>query len=194
MKACLLSVALAISGLALAGCTKAQAKVVPEPPALDVPMPPPRNVEATEPELPPPAPAPEQPQAPVAPARPRPAPAASQRPESSRPDSGRVEPPPATEPARPADDARTPPLDTLQTTPAGRQAQVERTIRDTLTRATANLNRVDYRELNADARTQYDQAKRFISQAQDALREKNLVFATNLAEKADTLAAQLSGR
>jgi hypothetical protein len=82
----------------------------------------------------------------------------------------------------------------LQTTPAVRQAQVMRTIQDTLTRASSNLNTVDYRALNNDAKTQYDQAKRFISQAQDALRERNLVFAANLAEKANTLASQLSGR
>ena len=69
-----------------------------------------------------------------------------------------------------------------------------RTIQDTLSRASTNLNSVDYRVLNNDAKTQYDQAKRFISQAQDALRERNLVFAANLAEKANTLASQLSGR
>jgi hypothetical protein len=53
---------------------------------------------------------------------------------------------------------------------------------------------VDYRALNADARIQYDQAKRFVRQADDAIRTKNLVFAKNLAEKAATIAAQLAGR
>ena len=48
--------------------------------------------------------------------------------------------------------------------------------------------------LNADAQTQYDTAKRFIRQAEDALRAKNLVFAKNLADKAAALAAQLAGR
>jgi hypothetical protein len=41
-----------------------------------------------------------------------------------------------------------------------------------LTRATTDLNRIDYRALNADARTQYDTAKRFVTQAQEALRAK----------------------
>ena len=187
-----LALVLVAGGAIAAGCAKAQAKVVPEPPALEVPMPPPRNVEATEqPEPPPPAVPPEEPAAPAAPPRPRPVPANAQRPES-RPDPPRTEAPASPEPQRPADETRTP--DTLQTTPAVRQAQVERTIRDTLASASTNLNKVDYRALNADARTQYDQAKRFISQAQDALREKNLVFAANLAEKANTLASQLSGR
>jgi len=187
-----LALVLIVGGAVAAGCTKAQAKVVPEPPALEVPMPPPRNVEATEqPEPPPPVVAPEEPAAPAAPPRPRPAPANAQRPET-RPEPPRPENPPP-EPSRPADETRAP-SDTLQTTPAVRQAQVMRTIQDTLTRATSNLNTVDYRALNNDARTQYDQAKRFISQAQDALRERNLVFAANLAEKANTLASQLSGR
>jgi hypothetical protein len=153
-------------------------------------MPPPRNVEATEPEPPPPVPPPEEPAVPAVPAGPRPAPANAQRPETARPEPPRAETP---VPPRPVDETRAP-SNPLQTTPAVRQAQVERTIRDTLTRASTNLNTVDYRALNVDARTQYDQAKRFISQAQDALREKNLVFAANLAEKANTLAAQLSGR
>jgi len=188
-----LALVLVVGGAIAAGCSKAQAKVVPEPPALEVPMPPPRNVEATEqPELPPPVVPPEEPAAPAAPPRPRPAPANAQRPES-RPEPPRTEAPASPEPQRPADETRAP-SDTLQTTPAVRQAQVERSIRDTLTSASTTLNKVDYRALNADARTQYDQAKRFISQAQDALREKNLVFAANLAEKANTLASQLSGR
>jgi outer membrane biosynthesis protein TonB len=181
----------ALVGAASFGCTHAQAKVNPELPGLDVPAPPPRNVEATE-ELPPlPATTTEETPGPIAPARPRP-PAAQQRPEPARPEPARVEPPP--EPPKPADDARSQPPTTLQTAPADREAQVERNIRDRLARASAGLNRVDYRGLNGDARTQYDQAMRFISQARDALRDRNLVFANNLAEKALTLAAQLAGR
>jgi hypothetical protein len=190
MRASLALVLVGVGALA-AGCAKVQARVVPDPPALEVPMPPPRSVEATEPEPPPPVVPPEEPAAPAEPPRPRPAPTNAQRPEP-RPEPPRTESP-AAEPPRPADETRAP-TNTLQTTPAVRQAQVERAIRDTLTRASTNLNTVDYRALNADARTQYDQAKRFISQAQEALNEKNLVFAANLAEKANTLASQLSGR
>jgi protein-disulfide isomerase-like protein with CxxC motif len=47
--------------------------------------------------------------------------------------------------------------------------------------------------LNADAKIQYDTAKRFIRQADDALRAKNLVFAKEVAAKAAALAAQLGG-
>jgi hypothetical protein len=41
---------------------------------------------------------------------------------------------------------------------------------------------------------QYDTAKRFIRQADDAVKSKNLVFAKNLADKAAVIAAQLAGR
>jgi hypothetical protein len=63
-----------------------------------------------------------------------------------------------------------------------------------IARASADLSRIDYRALNEDARTQYDTAKRFVTQAEDALRTRNLVFARNLADKAAALAAQLVAR
>lgn len=71
---------------------------------------------------------------------------------------------------------------------------MERSIRETLARASADLGRVNTRGLNADARSQYDTARRFIEQAEDAIRAKNLVFAKNLADKSAALAAQLAGR
>jgi outer membrane biosynthesis protein TonB len=183
---------MAALSLFAAGCTRAQAKVVPELPPLDVPAPPPRHVEAAEVEPPPPPPPPEDP-APPPPTRPRPAPAVQQQRPEPKPEPPRVEVPAPTE-LKPAEESRTTPPGTLQTQPVGREAQLEKKINDMLSRAGTNLNRVDYGGLNADARTQYDQAKRFISQAQEALHAKNLVFAENLADKANTLAAQLSGR
>jgi hypothetical protein len=177
--------------LAAGGCMRAQARVIPELPPLDVPAPPPRIVEAVVPE-PPPLPAEPQEELPVDPPRPR-AQTPAQRTETPKPEPPRVETPPPPEPPRAAEESKQP-QGTLQTSPAGSEVQLERTIKDLLGRAMANLSRVDYAGLNADARTQYDQARRFISQAQDAVREKNLVFAQNLADKANTLAAQLSGR
>jgi hypothetical protein len=53
---------------------------------------------------------------------------------------------------------------------------------------------VNLRTLTVDSRANYDQAWRFISQAEEALQAKNLVFAATVADKADTLAAQLVGR
>jgi hypothetical protein len=86
------------------------------------------------------------------------------------------------------------PAPTLQTTPAQREVEVERRIRTVIGQASMDLGRVDARSLNADARTQFDTARRFVAQAEEALRARNLVFASNLADKAATLAAQLSGR
>jgi hypothetical protein len=60
--------------------------------------------------------------------------------------------------------------------------------------AIENLNRVDYNLLGAEGRANFDQARRFIAQAEDALRARNLVFAATVADKAATLAAQLAGR
>jgi outer membrane biosynthesis protein TonB len=172
------------------GCTHAQAKTTPEMPALEMPAlempaPPPRDVEPNEAEAPQPVPLVAEP-ARNTPARPRPAP------QPPKPEPPKPEPPPVESP-KPAEEPAKAPT-TLQTTPATEEGDVERGIRASLQRATADLNRVDYRALNADARTQYDTAKRFVRQADDAMRIKNLVFAKNLADKAATLAAQLAGR
>jgi outer membrane biosynthesis protein TonB len=171
----------------LLGCAHAQAKTTPDAP-LDMPAPPPRDVGPNEVDVPPPVPLVAEPVRSV-PARPRPAPREQPRPELPKPD---VTPPPP-EPPKPAEEPAKAPT-TLQTAPATVETEQERAIRATLTRATSVLNRVDYRALSADARTQYDTAKRFIQQADEAMRTKNLVFARNLADKASVLAAQLGGR
>ena len=167
-----------------AGCTHAHAKTTPDMPGLQMPAPPPRDVEPAGVEPPPPVGVVAEP-ARNAPARPRPA-------SPPRPDAPKPEPAPA-ESAKPADESVKAPT-TLQTTPATAEGEVERGIRVLLQRAASDLSHVDYRALNADARTQYDTAKRFVSQADNAIRTKNLVFAKNLAEKAATIAAQLAGR
>jgi hypothetical protein len=63
-----------------------------------------------------------------------------------------------------------------------------------MARAGGDLNKVDYRALNTGARNQYETAKRFIEQAEDAIRLKNLLFAKNLADKAAVLATELLGQ
>src|SRR5207245_7654300 len=113
------------------------------------------------------------------------------KPEPPEPEPPKREPAPTVEATKPVEDSRSQPTTPLQTAAAEREAQVEKGARDLLARALADLNRIDYSRLNADARAQYDQARRFISQAEDALQKRNLVFASNLADKASTLAAQL---
>lgn len=181
--------------LAAPGCARAKAKTVPEVPALDIPPPPPRNVEVTDAEPPPPMPLPQEPARNTPPRRTPPSPPAQRPNEPARTEPPKTDPPPLSlDPPKPAEEAPRPPAPTLQTTPAQADMEVERAIRATMLRATNDLNHIDYRVLNPDARTQYDTAKRFIRQADDAINRKNLEYARTLAEKAATLAAQLKGR
>jgi hypothetical protein len=180
-------------GPAVSGCLHASAKTVSDSPPLDTPPAPPRVIEVVE--VTPPAPVPlveEPPRQPIRPpARTQPPRAEAPPPRVQEPPKVEVsEPPPAVVEAPPS----RPPA-TLQTTPAGTEGEVERVIRGVITRAKENLGRVNYRNLNADAKSQYDTAKRFLEQSEEALRPpQNLVFARNLADKASALAAQLAGR
>jgi type IV secretory pathway VirB10-like protein len=175
------------------GCAHPKAKTIADLPPLEMPVPPPRDIETSEAEPLPPVPLPAEP-AHNAPPRARPAPPAREsraaetpKPEPARPEAAtESEPPKAEEPARPPT--------TLQTTPTEAQGEVERNIRSTLARATNDLNRIDYRLLNADARTQYDAAKSFIREADLAVKARNLVYAKSLADKAAALAVQLGGK
>jgi hypothetical protein len=143
-------------------------------------------------EVPPLVPLPEAPARPPVRSRPSP-PRAEPKADVGKTDPPRAEPAAPAEPARAAEDAPRP-ATTLQTTPAAEQSAVERGVRTTLGRAASDLNRIDYRALNASARTQYDTAKRFIQQAEEAIRSQNLVLARSLADKAAAIAAQQAGR
>ncbi|MFN7917222.1 MAG: hypothetical protein U0Q55_17900 [Vicinamibacterales bacterium] len=174
-----------------AACAHKPVKAVAELPPLDMPAPPPRVVEVAEPQQPPVVALPDEPRTTI---RTRPAQPA-QRTDAPRP----AEPPKtdvivAETPKPPADEAPKTPPTTLQTTPTQREAQVERRVNSLIAQAMNDLNRVNYQALTPDARNQYDTAKRFATQAQEALRARNLVFANNLADKAAGLAAQLLGR
>ena len=99
-------------------------------------------------------------------------------------------PPVATE--RPAQPAAAEPPPTLQTTADPTVA--EQHTRAALQAATRDLGRIDVRQLSADGRAQYDIARRYVEQANDALTAKNFEFAQQLADKAATLAALLQRR
>jgi type IV secretory pathway VirB10-like protein len=184
-----LALSLVLCAFSAAGCAKAQASA-PAGPPLDVPAPPERvlapveepvTASAPEPEAPPPAPVATTPRTPP-------------RPPARRAEPERPETPPAvsaTPPAAPP--AAEPPRELRPNTPSG-DAAAERDARDKLARAARDLSRVDYAKLNADARSQYDQSKRFTEQAQQALKDRNFVFASTLADKAAALAAGLAPR
>jgi hypothetical protein len=176
--------AIALIVASMSACTRARAEALPEVP-LAVPEAPPRVVDVRDPEAPAIMALPEEP-ARNTPVIPRPAP--PPRVESRPAEPARAEP----EPAKPADEAaRTP---ALQTAPAQQESEAERRVRTQLVQATTGLNRINTQALNADARLQFDTARRFVAQAEEALKARNLVFAENLAEKALALAEQLSTR
>ncbi len=182
---------LVLVSVVASGCMRTAAKTAPDAP-LDMPAPPPREMEPNETETPAPVPLVIEP-ARSTPPRPRPA-APREQPakiEPPKPEPPKIEPP--VEAPKPVEEPIRSPS-TLQTTPATAEGEVERAIRASLMRANADLNRIDYRVLNADAKTQYDTAKRFIRQADEAMKAKNLVFAKTVADKAVVLAAQLGGR
>jgi outer membrane biosynthesis protein TonB len=173
---------------AAAACTKAPAvKIQPEIPALAMPLPPPRVVTPPEPE----------PEAPKEP--PAEAPSTSERPRSPRRPPVTDQPRGESDSKEPAKPEMTPepppapapePAPTLEIAP-GTADVAEREIRQRLQRAAQDLGRVNYRALAAQAKIQYDTAKKFILLGEQAVKEHNLVYARTLADKAAQIATQL---
>jgi hypothetical protein len=178
------ALATAVAGVLLvAGCanTKAQAALpdasplmIPQAPARVVippaPDPPPQVVET-----PPAASTTTSANPPANPSRP------NRDPKPAPP----VTPPPAAPPAaQPA--APTTPLETQ-----GNQSELEQKTRGLLGSAKGALQKINYASLNADGKSQWDAAQRFVKQADDALNAKNYVYAWQLADKANTIATLL---
>jgi hypothetical protein len=165
----------ALLTLALAGCAKARAQT-PAPVPLDVPPVPARVIVPDIEE--------------VALA-------------SETGDPARTAPARTDTAARPADKPADPPKPGTQDPPKVEEAprvrvpqmanneEADRAVRAIMARAQGLLSGVDYRALTPAARQQYDTARRFITQADNALKIRNYVFARNLADKAETLARQL---
>jgi hypothetical protein len=188
-------VALACSALAVTGCARLHARGGAVGPPLEIPAPPPRVIAAVDPPAAaPPLPAeqiipgaddpPTAPQLPADTTSRRPARGAAAAP-AARQEKPEVPPAPPPRPAAPTN----PPSPTLQTTT--NVGEVEQKVRATIALASRDLGRIDARALNAEAKAQYDIAKRFVQQAGDALTAKNFVFAGQLADKAAQLAALL---
>jgi len=153
-------------------------------PALDVPAAPARTIVPPPPEEPPPPAEVLEPPAQQKPARGR----------SSQAAPPKTEQQPLPAAAPPIAQAPPPPAGTLQVTPPASQAEVIKTIQELLGRARRDLKGVRYGGLNADGKSQYDTATRFIDQAELALKEQNLPYALTLADKAATLGRILAGR
>ncbi len=180
--------------IASAGCASAHATGKPaDRPALNVPPPPLRVIEPADV---PPEPVAELPVSSSAPAPRPPRPAASRstpsdnkadaKPGEEKVDLPPVDPPPAPTSAAPAAQLRTP--QTADTSGAARS------IRAAIDTARGILNRVDYGPLSNELKKAYNDAKVFLQQAEDALKEGNFAFAQGVVKKADTLAKELAIR
>jgi hypothetical protein len=149
---------------------------------LEIPEPPPRvamdPVPAVVAEVPP-----EPERLPVLPAENKTAP------KTSPPASAAASPPPAApppvaigpEPARP-----NPPPDLRPAGAAGAPTAAQ--VRDHLARTKQKLDLIDRRRLNTGQQSDYDSARGFLSQAEGAVKDNNLLLAQSSVEKADTLA------
>lgn len=167
-------------------CATTQAKAVVDRPALEVPPVPPRVIEPAPAPLEAPEPVPELPPAPANP-RPRPPQRDATKPEP-KPEIPAVEPEPATPPpAQPA----VPPL---RTGSSPDSAEAVRIITEIRNRAKKLLDGTDYRKLTREQQAQYDNAKLFIDEADEALKAKKFEFARGVAEKAERLARELPVR
>lgn len=172
-----LAVVLALAA-GVSGCAARAAAPIPEPqlPELSPPPPPPRIVAVyVEPvELPP------------IEASPAVEPVSQNRP-SAKP---AVPPPPPVVEMPQGPPPPPPPALTLTPVP-GSEAKTEASIRALLGRASKDLARVNSGSLTADGRTQFEAARRFVEQAEEALKVRNLVYASKLADKAAVMAAVL---
>ena len=181
------------------GCATSRAESPAEHPALDVPIPPPRVITPLPPpEIPGPEPVADLPPAGVnAPSRPRPpqreketaAGKPEQKPEEPKP----AEPPPANAPPANAPPAPAP-VPQLRIQETGDTAQSAAHIKGLIERIRTALDSIDYRLLSDQRKKAYDDAKLFNTQADEALKGNNLVFAKELADKAERLAKELQGR
>jgi hypothetical protein len=186
-----LLIALSIAGGS--ACLTGRAQTEAERPALDVPAPPDRVVPLVPPPEPPlPAIEPVEDLSsgtkPSPPARNKPL--ASKPPAQDPPKPESKPDPPVTETPPPA----TPPPAPQLKLPENADAQ-SRTIRDTIERTRRMLGQTDRTKLSSrDRQKAFDDAQLFMKQAEDALNAKNLLFAKELADKAERLAKEVQNR
>lgn len=175
---CILHSALLLS---ITGCgSRARAETVPDGPPLSVPVPPAHEIAIEQvAEAPPPEPTPV----------PEPVPPPTPKPTVTRTPARPERETPAPVAAQPATAPQTPPAE--GTAVRGASAADEKRVREQLSKAATDLNRVDYKRLSTEGKSQYDQSKRFSDEAQQAIKVRNFLLALTLADKAATLAAEL---
>jgi hypothetical protein len=185
MRRLVVVLALSAASAVAASCGSAQAQVMlPDSQPLSMPAAPSHVVLPAAPE-PPPAPVVETP-APVTIAPTTQGNGATrqrQDPPASRPVAPPSPPPAAQQPPAPATPT---PLEA-----APNQSELEQRARGLVQSAERAMDKLDYKALGDAGQKQFDTAKRFLKQADDALKAKNIVYAWQLADKANTIATLL---
>lgn len=155
--------------------------------ALEIPEPPPKPdiLPAPAPEAPP-----ERPAAAAPAERPPSVPAARPTPPPQSGNAGAAPTPPAPVGPVAATPEATPPTPAAELRPAGTAARslTSAQVRESLDRTNQKLNAIDRRRLNAGKRADYDSARRFLAQADTAVKANNLLLAQSSVEKAEALA------
>ena len=186
------AVVVAALSLTATGCTRKVIAAAPPPVPLAVPSVPPRIVGPVVVPEERPQPVAEAPTAPTQRPASRPARAANRPPD---PAETAVEDPQRAraEGAEPVAASPTPaPL--LRTRDTANDVEAAKKVQEVLRRAEQNLAKVNYRGLSANGRKDADTARRFITQAGEALEKRQLVFAASMAEKAEQLSTSLVNR
>jgi hypothetical protein len=153
--------------------------------ALEIPEPPPKPdiLPVPAPEAPP-----ERPAAAAPVERPASVPAARPSPPAQS-NAGAQSPPPTPAGPAPAPEAAAP-TPAPELLPAGTAAKslTGAQVRESLDRTRQKLDAIDRRRLNAGKRADYDSARRFLAQADTAVKANNLLLAQSSVEKAEALA------
>lgn len=175
-----------------AGCAKKVIAAAPAPVPLAVPVVPPRIVGPVVVPDERPQPVAEAPATPAPRPAPRPRPGLAVRPPDAPVEAGSEDAQRARAEGAEATTPAAPPL--LRTRETANDAEAVKKVRDVLDRAEQNLAKVNYKALTANGRQQADTARRFITQAGDALEKRQLTFAASLADKAEALSTSLVNR
>lgn len=182
---------LLLVAVSAAACASAGAQMPEDVPTLVVPPVPPREIEPipaaeppaveTVPSLPPTTAA--------APLRPKPmAKEGARNNNNDKPDPKTdipAETSPAPPPPAPVPQLRTP------STPEGPEAA--RRAREALERATKTLYSVDFNKLSDERKSNYNAAKDYLKQAEDALKVEDFAAANAFATRAENIAKQIGG-
>ena len=185
---------LPLIAVAVSACASVQAKGSDKP-ALNVPPAPPHEIAIPAEPLEPVGEIPDS--LPVgSPPAPR-----SARPTSTRPAASEKPEPKTDKPDQPAQPAPTtpdpaPPLPPpqLKTPATADTSAAVKTVQTTIDRAKSTLNAVNQRTLSKERQKAFKDAQLFLQQAEDALKDGNVIFAQAVATKAETLAHELAGR